>query len=108
MRNLQSMFSPRDLEEVLSILDTSIREMCMNEWEDRNPPTGWGHCGLCQVKGDMMDIFFYFHCGIPVHPNCIDKNADPVNDARLTKWECPVCVRRASEKKGESSSTRKP
>ena len=42
MRNLQSMFSPRDPEELLSTLDPSIREMCMEGWEARNPPIGWG------------------------------------------------------------------
>ena len=105
-RNLESMFSPKNNEEFLSTLDPSIRKILMEGWVDRVPPPGWGQCCLCAVKGDMVDMFFCYKCGTAVHPNCIDTYADPVNDARLTKWECRAFVRRAEEMKGASSSAR--
>ena len=95
-------------EEFLSTLTPSMQKFLMDRWVDRVPPPGWGQCGLCAVKGDMVDMFFCWKCGTAVHPNCIDTYADPVNDARLTKWECHTCVRRAEKKKGASSSARKP
>jgi hypothetical protein len=104
--NVAQPFTPN--EEFLSTLTPSIRKLLMEGWVDRVPPPEWGQCGLCAVKGDMVDMFFCWKCGTAVHPNCIDPSADPVNDARLTKWECHTCVRRAEEKKGASSSARKP
>jgi hypothetical protein len=107
MRNLERLFSPKNNKEFLSTLDPSIRKMLMEGWVDRVPPPGWGQCCLCELKGDMVDMFFCYKCGKAVHPNCMDPHADLLNDARLTTWECPACVRRAEEKKGASSSSRK-
>ena len=79
-----------------------------------------GKTGTLQLNGDsaayvhsctfvnMVDMFFCFKCDIAVDPNCIDPYADPVNDACLTKWECPACIHRAEDKKGASSLARKP
>ena len=79
------MYSPENYDKFLSTLDSSIGEMLDEGWADKNPPTSWGHCLLCQVKGDMVNMFFCFNCGIVFHPNCMDKDTDPMNDACLTK-----------------------
>ena len=77
----------------------------------KQEPSNWMETlPLMSGEGDMVDMFFCFcfNCGIVIHPNCMDKNVDLVNDARLSKWECLSCVRRASDNNKASSSSRKP